>query len=392
MADEQFRKACLSLKNAGLDFALLSSHENITYVSGFDEPVPIGSPRDFSGGFPLAIAIVNVREESGVLLVADTYGGLASAQSRLGKPVTFPIFDSFSVVDPGRSFVDALKGGLRTAGLAESSRAKVGIESMTLPALAAGLFTGFFTKAAVTDCGSSLEKARMTKTAHEIQLLRNAAHVADAGQAALVKAARGFAAATEFEIWSTVCTAVMEAAAKPFPVPIVGELVTGPRTNEVHYPGGPRPRRIERGDPGILDISVRVDGYWSDCCNVVVFGQEPSPEQRRYFKASKDGFEAAVGSLKPGARACDIDAAIRAAFKGNGFGVTHYGGHQIGATVNENPRIVAYDTTPVEPGMVFCFEPGVYAGAEGVTGARLERMVVVSESGNEILNEFPWGE
>ncbi len=41
--------------------------------------------------------------------------------------------------------------------------------------------------------------------------------------------------------------------------------------------------------------------------------------------------------------------------------------------------------------MVFCFEPGVYAGPAGTTGARLERMVAVTDSGNEILNQFPWG-
>ena len=89
-------RACVNLRGAGLDFALLSSHENIAYVSGFDEPVPIGAPTDFSGGFPLALVVLNAKEETGALLVADTYGGLASAQSTLGTPVKFPIFNSFS--------------------------------------------------------------------------------------------------------------------------------------------------------------------------------------------------------------------------------------------------------------------------------------------------------
>jgi Xaa-Pro aminopeptidase len=391
MTTEELKRACVNLRGTGLDFALLSSHENIAYVSGFDEPVPIGAPRDFSGGFPLAMVILNAKEETGTLLVADTYGGLASEQSTLGTPVKYPIFDSFSPVDPVLSFVKAVKGILVGAGLPENARAKVGVELETLPAVLMRLFDDAFRSVTVADAGPSLEKSRRTKTPHEIQLLRRSAQVTDAGQRVFVEAAKNFTDATEFEVWAAVSAAVMEAAKKPFPVPLVGELVTGPRTNEVKYPGGPRQRRIAAGDTGILDISVRVDGYWSDCSNVVVFGREPTGDQKRHFKASKDGFEAAVGALRPGARCCDIEAAVRGAFKENGFGVTHYSGHQIGATVNERPRIVPFDTTPVEPGMVFCFEPGVYAGPGGTTGARLERMVLVTDSGSEILNQFPWG-
>jgi Xaa-Pro aminopeptidase len=391
MADEELRKACLHLRAAGLDFALLSSHESIAHASGFDEPVPIGAPRDFSGGVPLSLVALNVKEETGFLVVADSYGGLASEQSRLGTPITFKIFDTYTLVDPVESFLNGARDALRKAGLAEGSRARIGVERATLPVAVSTYLAASYPNVAVTDATLALEKARMTKTAREIQLMRNVARFTDAGQSELVKAAKGFSGATEYELWANICQAIQGATAKPFAVPMSGELVTGPRTNEVHYPGGPRPRAIAAGDTGILDISVRVDGYWCDCCNTVVFGGEPNAEQRRHFKGSRDGFEAAVETLKPGARCADIEAAIRAAFKKNGFGVTHYGGHQIGTTVNERPRIVPYDTTVVEPGMVFCFEPGVYAGASGATGARLERMVLVTESGNEILNHFPWG-
>jgi len=88
---------------------------------------------------------------------------------------------------------------------------------------------------------------------------------------------------------------------------------------------------------------------------------------------------------------CDVDLAARNALKKSGLPAAHYSGHQIGATVNEGPRIVPFDTTAVQAGMVFCFEPGAYAGPEGTTGARLERMVLVTDSGSEVLNQFPWG-
>jgi Xaa-Pro aminopeptidase len=284
-----------------------------------------------------------------------------------------------------------VREALLGAGLGESSRARLGVEFETLPSILFRQLTDVFSAVTVSNCRRSLEDARMLKTKREIGLLRRAAEIADAGQGALVRAARDLRDATELEVWAAVNTRVMEAANRPVPVPLIGELVTGPRTNVVRYPGGPEARRIGVGDTGIMDISVRIDGYWADCCNTVVFGHEPTGEQKKYYTVAREGFEAAVEALRPGVRCCDIQAAVANAFRRNGFPVAPFVGHQIGATVNERPRPVPYDTTPVEPGMVFCFEPGAYAGSAGTTGARLERMVLVTETGYEILNRFPGG-
>ena len=69
----------------------------------------------------------------------------------------------------------------------------------------------------------------------------------------------------------------------------------------------------------------------------------------------------------------------------------HYMGHQIGATVNELPRLVPYDHTPIRANMVFAVEPGAYEGPGGDFGARSEKMVWVTETGPEILSQFDWG-
>ena len=71
--------------------------------------------------------------------------------------------------------------------------------------------------------------------------------------------------------------------------------------------------------------------------------------------------------------------------------MAHYAGHQIGVTVNENPRLVPYDRTPIAAGMVFSVEPGAYQGPGGTFGARSEKMVLVTEDGPEILSRFRWG-
>jgi Xaa-Pro aminopeptidase len=145
------------------------------------------------------------------------------------------------------------------------------------------------------------------------------------------------------------------------------------------------------GDAALMDISQRIDGYWSDCTNTHVIAREATPEQRRYAKASQAACEAAMDALRPGARACDPWKAAERAFHSFGLEPAHYAGHQVGVTVNELPRLVAYDQTPIEAGMVFSVEPGVYQGPDGNFGARSEKIVLVTETGPEILSRFEWG-
>jgi Xaa-Pro aminopeptidase len=98
-----------------------------------------------------------------------------------------------------------------------------------------------------------------------------------------------------------------------------------------------------------------------------------------------------MATLWPGALACDAAAAAEAAFARYGLPMAHYAGHQIGVTVNELPRLVPYDRTPIRAGMVFSVEPGAYQGPGGSFGARSEKMVLVTEDGPEILSRFAWG-
>jgi len=121
MKDEELARACVNLRDAGIDFALLSSHESITYAMGFDEPVPIGSARDFAVGLPLALAVLDVREESGVLLVSEGYGEQAARQNRLKKTLPFPVFHADSPVDLIPGFLSRAKEALLAAGIHESS-------------------------------------------------------------------------------------------------------------------------------------------------------------------------------------------------------------------------------------------------------------------------------
>jgi Xaa-Pro aminopeptidase len=270
----------------------------------------------------------------------------------------------------------------------KGARLRAGVEAKALPPVIHDWLKEAFGGREIADATPALERARRTKTPKEREALRRAARLGDAAQEELVRASREHGR-NEFEVWTGILRAVYLAAGEI--VPVFGELVTGPRTNEVHYPGGPRDRAIGRGDTGILDISMRVDGYWSDCCNTVVFGDAPSAGQMKYIQASKECFDAALAAMRPGIRCLDVSEAIEKVHARHGVTSPRYYGHQIGVVVNEHPKLIPSDTATIEEGMVFCIEPGAYAGAAGDTGARFEKAAVVTRNGAEVIHSFPWG-
>jgi Xaa-Pro aminopeptidase len=276
---------------------------------------------------------------------------------------------------------------LEQAGLARAGR--LGVEGRALPHGATSLIAESFPGVQVVEIDDALEAARCIKTPREIGLLRRATHIGDVGHRALAELA-ATAGRNEADMYAAVIGRMWQAAGHE--IPVSGELVTGPRTTSVNYPGGPRDRVTEPGDGALMDISLRLDGYWCDCTNThVIGGVAPTEHQKKYARASQAAFEAGFGALRPGALASDVWAAANAAYEKHGLAMPHYMGHQIGATVNELPRLVPYDHTPIQANMVFAMEPGAYEGAGGTFGARSEKVIRVTETGAELLSQFEWG-
>ena len=46
------------------------------------------------------------------------------------------------------------------------------------------------------------------------------------------------------------------------------------------------------------DLGPRVDGYRADCANTVVFGRDPTPEEERYFVATRDACLSGIAALR----------------------------------------------------------------------------------------------
>lgn len=384
--NEALARTCAELRAAGLDGAILASVANVTYVTNIEVPVPAGALPELTYGPWLAV--IAAREEVGWVVVPAFAAACVEEDAPRFSPLPFATLESFAASDPRASYLSQVDIAVTQAGL-HSHRAAIGVESRAVPAMVQERLMSNFSSATYTEAEDLLVRARWTKTEREIGLLKNAAHLADVAHNSL-KEQCNRPGLNEIDMWTTLSAAVFLDAGRD--LLLTGELVTGPRTSTVLYPNGPHNRLTAEGDAALLDLSGRLDGYWFDCTNThIVGGVEPTQDQHQFARASQAACEAAMESLRPGNRASDAASAAKRAFTSFGLPMAHYAGHQIGASVNELPRLVPYDHSVIEAGMVFSVEPGAYQGPDGTFGARSEKMVLVKESGPEILSTFAWG-
>lgn len=145
---------------------------------------------------------------------------------------------------------------------------------------------------------------------------------------------------------------------------------------------------IQRGDIVVLDVGIRYQGYFSDLTRTVVCGS-PSNIQVEIFNIVLRAQEAALGIIREGIRAEEVDRAARGTIESSGYGefFIHRTGHGIGLEVHEPPYIKAGNLSLLKSGMVFTVEPGVYLPNQ--FGVRIEDNVVVTKDGHINLARLP---
>jgi Xaa-Pro dipeptidase len=152
------------------------------------------------------------------------------------------------------------------------------------------------------------------------------------------------------------------------------------------YPhGSVKPQQVHEGSVILIDTGCSVHGYQSDITRTWVFG-EPSARQREVWNTVKRGQEIALETAKLGTPVGAIDRAVRTFYEQKGWsrdyalpGLSHRTGHGIGMDVHEAPYLVRNDETPLQDGMCFSDEPGLYSPGE--FGIRLEDCWHMTEGG-----------
>jgi Xaa-Pro aminopeptidase len=231
--------------------------------------------------------------------------------------------------------------------------------------------------------GPVIGQLRMRKDASEIAALRAAGEAIDRVHARMGEFLR--AGRTENEVAADIAAAIVEEGHALAEFVIVG---SGPNGASPHHSASDRV--IEQGDVVVIDIGGPVaEGYNSDSTRTYAIGQPRDSDVAVTYAVLEEAQAAAVNAVKPGITAELVDQAARAVIADAGFGeyFIHRTGHGIGLDVHEDPYIVAGNTIPLEAGMAFSVEPGIYQ--PGRWGARIEDIVVCTEDGVASMNNQP---
>ncbi len=229
-----------------------------------------------------------------------------------------------------------------------------------------------------TPAAEVMRPLRASKDAREVEILREVAHrTDDAWHEFITTSINGL---TETEAM-TKLGALM--AARGLGASF-GICASGPNSASPHHHTGDRV--IETGDTVIFDWGGTLDGYKSDVTRTVHIG-EPNDEYRKVHDIVRKANQAALEAVRPGASCESIDRAARKVITDAGYGeyFIHRVGHGLGLDVHEEPYLVEGNTLPLQVGMVFSDEPGIYI--PGDLGVRIEDSVVCTETGGERLNE-----
>ncbi|MEO1641538.1 MAG: M24 family metallopeptidase, partial [Pseudomonadota bacterium] len=251
----------------------------------------------------------------------------------------------------------------------------------------------------LVDIAADTMKARMVKSAEEIDLIKGGARTADIGGEAIHAAIR--AGATEIEIAMAGRDAMEAEIARAYPDAEYRDtwvwFQSGLNTDGAHNPV--TNRRLEKGDILSLNTFPMISGYYTALERTLFVG-EPDAESLRLWRANVAAHELGMSLIKEGATCSGITAEINRFFKdegllqyrsfgyGHSFGVlSHYYGREAGLELRED-----IDTV-LEPGMVVSMEPMLWIpeGTPGAGGYREHDILVITDDGVEDITKFPYG-
>jgi len=219
---------------------------------------------------------------------------------------------------------------------------------------------------------------RMTKDAHELALMRHASAVTLKAYEAAYRALQVGMTQSDFE--DLLAAAHRRLGFSGYADVQVGEYSALPH-------GSLTPQVVREGTILLIDGGCTVEGYWSDLSRTFVLGK-PTDRMKKVFEIVSRAQTAALKAARPGLPCEGVDAAARKVIEDAGYGpdytfFTHRVGHGLGMDIHEWPYLVRGNTLPLEPGMTFSDEPGIYI--RGEFGVRLEDDMVITEDGAQLL-------
>jgi len=360
------------LRDAGLDALLVSTPANTYYVCGF---------RAITYSRPVLVVV----GEQPVLIIPELEETHARATS--GIPTIRTYADTGLGGSGGKSTlqvaVDHCVDAMRESGLRGR---RIGFEPGGFSVDGYAYLSEAWGNPFVPTRGL-IEARRMVKDAHELELVRIGAALAEVGMRVEVDAS--VPGKTEIEIMARGDAAMLLEGARRHPEyhitagsrPVSGEKSVLPHS----IPSG---RPLRRGDVVIHGTGCTTDGYYSEDERTIFIGP-PTEQQRQIFEVMRQAQQAALDSIRPGVVCQQVDRAARRLIEEAGYGraFIHRTGHGIGIDIHELPFFAPSDDTPLRAGMVMSVEPGIYI--DGAGGFRHSDTIIVTSEGCEVLTKFP---
>jgi Xaa-Pro dipeptidase len=219
---------------------------------------------------------------------------------------------------------------------------------------------------------------RMIKDAHEIALMRLAAHVTHRAYEAAWKSLKEGMTQNDF-------ATLVQVAHRQLGFDGSAGVQVGKYSALPH--GSVTPQVVREGSILLIDGGCKAEGYSSDISRTFVLGK-PTQRMKDVFEIDHRAQTAALKAARPGVACETVDAAARKVITDAGFGPNykfflHRVGHGMGMDGHEWPYLVRGNKLALQPNMVFSDEPGIYI--QGEFGVRLEDDLHVTEDGAELF-------
>jgi|YNPNPStandDraft_1061719.scaffolds.fasta_scaffold72097_2 Xaa-Pro aminopeptidase len=348
MTLERLERIRVRLSDEGLDWLLVSGPENRRYLSGFTG----------SSGYLL------ISQEEALLATDFRYFQQVQEQA-----------PAYTLAKMQGGTVESLASILHQH-VAEGAR--LGFEAEHLTVALYEKLRGAVAAAQWVPTQGLVENLRAVKEPGEIQAIRRAVALADEVLEAILPTLRP--GMTEKEVAWRLESAMRERGAEKVSFDLI--VASGPNGAKPHAVTSDRP--LGKGEPIVIDMGCVVDGYCSDLTRTIVLG-EPDGRFRDLYDLVLRAQRAAEEGIRPGMTGREADALAREVIDAAGYKEEfgHSLGHGVGLEVHELPRLSALAEEPLQEGMVFTVEPGVYIPGWG--GIRIEDMAVLQRDGVEVL-------
>lgn len=357
------------MEGRGIDVLLLSTPENVTYVTGYE-----------TIGYSSFLLLVVPLEGDPLMIVREMELDVARGTTWLQR---------FETVSDGD---DSVVRSAQVLTSATSPTSVVGIEE-DAPFLTVRSWKNLVAAIGadrVVDGSGIVDRCRRIKSPAELDHIRTACRFVGAGMAAAAAAARE---GTTENLISSAAYEAMVGGGSDFLAsdPIV---TSGPRGTIAHTTFGNR--TLRDGDPVLVELGACSRRYFGALMRTFAIG-EPAKPYRELERVLDEALDTCIAEIRPGVTAAEVDDACRRTIAGGGYGdyFRKRTGYSIGLAFAPDwgeGHLVSLgpgDDTPLQPGMVFHLPPAVRIPGTTVYG--VSETVAVTDAGHEILTAFPRG-